>query len=198
MKILKIAVVAIGAIFVVLIIVSLFLPKAIHVQRKAVVHAQPAVVFGVVSNLHSWSAWDPWSSEDSTMKVDFEGPQTGVGSIRKWNSEKMGKGSMAIVGAVPNQSVDYVVDFGQKEKSKASMTMNPTADGTEVTWGMDLDFGGFPLFRYMGLMADKFIGTDFEKGLKQLDKYVGALPAPAPAAAPTTVATGDSSGVKAE
>lgn len=180
MKILKFILFGLLAVIVVLVVVSFFLPSKLHVERKNVVHAPAPVVYGLVSDLHSWSEWDPWSGQDPDMKVAFEGPQAGQGSVRKWESKKMGNGSMTITNAVPNQKVEYVVDFGGKQKSPATMVLNPTDGGTEVAWSMDLDFGANPLYRLMGLFADKMIGPDFEKGLQNLDNVATKLPPPAP------------------
>jgi len=58
----------------------------------------------------------------------------------------------------------------------ATYTITPEGQGTKVVWGFDTDLGSNPVSRYFGLMFDKMVGGDFERGLAGLKKYVESLP----------------------
>lgn len=197
MKALKIVFITAIVLSAIIFVVSLFLPSTAHVERKAVIHAPASTVFGLVSDLHTWSQWDPWSREDKDIKTTFEGPQAGNGSVRKWESTKVGNGSMTITGSVLNESVDYSLDFGGKGRAKSEMVLNNVADGTEVTWSMDVDLGTNPIFRFMGLRMDKIVGPDYETGLHNLDSLAQTIKVVVPAPATDTTAS-DSTATKAE
>jgi hypothetical protein len=51
-------------------------------------------------------------------------------------------------------------------------TFERAGGGTVVTWGIDADMGNSPIGRWMGLMMDRWVGTDFEAGLTNLKTVV--------------------------
>ena len=193
MKALKAILIVLVSLVALLFIISFLLPNKTHVERKGIVHAPPSTVYGIVNDLHSWTKWDAWSSKDPNMTVKFEGPETGVNSKRIWESKdkNVGSGNMIITANEPNKKITTLLDFGLASKPNATFDFKEVPEGTEVTWSMDMTFEGFAPKRYFGLIMDKMVGGDYEKGLANLDAYVKTLPPPAPptAAVPATDST---------
>ena len=46
--------------------------------------------------------------------------------------------------------------------------LTPNGGTTRVTWGFGADTGFNPVARYVGLLMDRAIGPDYEKGLARL------------------------------
>ncbi len=70
--------------------------------------------------------------------------------------------------------------------SKVEMLLAPEGNGTRVTWTLESAFGYDLAGRYFGLVLDKFVGADYEKGLAQLKAVVEKAPTPVlPPAEPT-------------
>lgn len=180
MKFLKILLFVILAIVVLLGVGSLFLPSQVHVERSKVIDAPKSALYNVVLDLHTWTAWDPWSQIDSNMVTTFEGEPNQVGMVRKWTSEheNVGTGSMTITDMETGEEIEHDLDFGEMGKAKSSFKFEEVEGGTKVTWGFDSDMGANPIAKYFGLMMDKMVGPDFEKGLNNLEAFVKNLPEP--------------------
>jgi len=52
-----------------------------------------------------------------------------------------------------------------------------TGGGSRITWSFDTSFEGNFAGRYFGLLLDRMIGSDYEKGLGRLKALAEAPPA---------------------
>ena len=152
------------------------LPANVHVERSAVVQADAGKIFPYVNSLRRFHEWSPWAERDPNMKLEFSGPEEGVGAKMAWSSEKgdVGSGSQEIVENTPNERVVTALDFGEMGKAKASFQLQPEETGTKVTWALDSELPANPLARWFGLFLDGMVGPDYENGLKRLKTKVEA------------------------
>lgn len=146
-------------------------PDTFHVERSATVSAPPAKIFAIIEDFKQWSAWSPWDKLDPNMKRTYSGAERGVGAIYAWEGNSdVGKGSMEITEAVPNEKMVEKLKFLEPFASQSTVTFTLTAKGqeTEIKWAMDGDneFMG----KLMGIFMDMdtMIGKDFEAGLANL------------------------------
>jgi hypothetical protein len=56
---------------ILLVIISFFLPGKVHVERTAVIRAEPAVIYGQVADLKNWPKWAPWFKNGSQHAGDL-------------------------------------------------------------------------------------------------------------------------------
>ena len=86
-----------------------------------------------------------------------------------WSSDNtnVGSGSQTIFEYDPPTHVASELDFGSMGKSVATWDLSPSATGTTATWGFKSDLDGIPA-KWFGLMFDRWIGADYEKGLAKL------------------------------
>jgi len=138
--------------------------------------APPQAVFPQVNDLHNWEAWSPWAKIDPAMKTTFAGPAAGTGAIYTWvGNSKVGEGRMTITDSRLNERIQIKLEFFKPFKAThmAEFTFKPEGSQTSVTWTMSgkNNFMG----KAFGLVmsCDKMIGSDFEKGLANLDEVVG-------------------------
>ena len=61
-------------------------------------------------------------------------------------------------------------NMGPMGKPRQTITVRAIDGGSEVTWRMDADMGGNPVFRVFGLFMDGMMGKIFDKGLANLAK----------------------------
>jgi uncharacterized protein YndB with AHSA1/START domain len=142
------------------------------VTRSAVMAAPPAEVFAVVSDLNRNKDWSPWMALDPNINVGVSGP-AGVGQRLTWASDNpnVGKGTQETIGFEQDKQVVAALDFGDMGKATATVQLVPEGEGTKVTWTLDSKLNNI-IERWFGLMYDKWIGADFEKGLANLKAYV--------------------------
>ena len=91
-----------------------------------------------------------------------------------WSSEhpNVGNGAQEIVESRANEMVKSRLTFeGFETPSYATFTLESANGGTRVTWSFDANLDSM-VGRYMGLMMDKWVGADYERGLARLKELV--------------------------
>jgi uncharacterized protein YndB with AHSA1/START domain len=174
----------IAAIALIIVGGSFLLPAQAVVTRSIEIAAPPDKVFAIVGDLRRFQEFSPWADLDPNIQYTFEGPESGVGQRMNWTSENkdVGSGSQTITKYEPSNFVEYQLDFGMRGKPVASFDLVPSTAGTKATWGFKANLDGIPA-KWFGLMFDRWIGADYEKGLFKL-KTLAEAPAPAPAPEP--------------
>ena len=160
---------------------SFLLPGHAVVTRSTEIAAPPDKVFAIVGDLRRFNEFSPWADLDPDIKYTFEGPEAGVGQKMNWTSANadVGSGSQTITQYEPPDFVELQLDFGMRNKSAATWDLVPSTAGTKATWTLKSDLNGIPA-KWFGLMFDRWIGADYEKGLAKL-KALAEKPAPEPA-----------------
>lgn len=166
----KILVVAVVALCGFLIYVALK-PSACTISREIVIQASPEALFSYINNSKKMNDWMPWQDSDPGVKMQYSGPEEGVGSKSSWDSNgKMGVGNAVVIESIPNKSVKTQLTYTKPmEMSQlAEVTLTPVDGATKVKWSVD-GHNGF-LFRLMGIImnVEKMVGGEFEKGLAKL------------------------------
>lgn len=145
------------------------LPGDVVLQRQTVIAAPPEKVFAIIGNMKRFNEWSPWADIDPSTAYAYEGPETGVGQKLSWQStdSRVGSGAQTIVEFVENRKIGTEVSFGDMGKATSSMELAPVGEGTGVTWGFKTELNGITE-RWFGLLFDRWIGADYEKGLARL------------------------------
>lgn len=182
MKFLKFLLLGLIGLFVLLAIIGQFLPSSARVERSIVIERSPDLIFPVVNSFERFNEWSPWHGIDPNAKYSYSGPASGVGANMKWSgNDQVGTGSQTITASEPDKRVAIELQFGDMTPSKVEMLLAPEGNGTRVTWTLESAFGYDLAGRYFGLVLDKFVGADYEKGLAQLKSVIEKAP---PAVAP--------------
>ncbi|MEM7353138.1 MAG: SRPBCC family protein, partial [Acidobacteriota bacterium] len=160
------------------VIVGLFLPDSVHLERSTTIAAPQSTVFALVNSFKRTNEWSPWAKIDPATVYDYEGPQQGVGAKMSWQSDHrdVGSGSQEITGSDPHQRVETHLDFGPQGTAEAFFDLAAAEGGTKVTWGFDSDFGYNLINRYFGTMIDSMVGASYEEGLASLKELAESLP----------------------
>jgi hypothetical protein len=168
--------IALGLIVVValLAIVGMFLPRNISVARSIEINAPAAKIYPHFANLGATVPWSPWLHHDPETKLEFNDIAEGVGAVMSWASDhkNVGSGTMTVLEAEQDKSLLVELDFGDMGGGMASWDLTEVNGVTTTTWGMETDMGAGPVGRWMGLMMDKWIGADYQKGLQNLKELV--------------------------
>jgi uncharacterized protein YndB with AHSA1/START domain len=145
-------------------------PSHVHVERTAVIAAQPKDVFPFAHDFDLWMKWNPWEAMEPTAKKEFSENRVGPGAWYTWKGEQVGAGKMTIASSEAPTKVVYDLEFTEPFTSSADITMtfSPVPAGTSVVWSYDAE-AGF-LDRGIGLVMDMdgMLGGDFDKGLASL------------------------------
>ncbi len=174
MKALKIIFGVLVIIIMIIIVIGLFLPSQINVERSITIQAQPSDIHPYMNDFRNWSKWTVWAKKDTNIANIYEGPEVGAGSIYKWSgNEEVGSGMLKMTRSDSNQGIwyDMSMEKGQFE-SQGSITYQPIGDSTEVTWTYHSDVGANIILKYVMVFFKPYVEHDFDEGLQGLKKLV--------------------------
>ena len=155
--------------YVILIGGGYLLPFEVTVQRQRVINVAPEKVFALVDGYKRFSEWSPWAELDPKTQYTFEGPESGIGAKMSWASKNpnVGVGTQTITELVKNSHVAFDLDLGNMGKGSAFWDLKPEGAGTLATWGFKMKLDSL-MDRWLGLLMDRFVGPDYEKGLAKV------------------------------
>ena len=164
---------AIVAIFILALGVSFVLPSDYFVERSIQIKAPKSKIIYQTVNLNEWEDWNPWHETDPKAEITYEGPTGAVGSRMRWDGPEMGVGEIEIVEIKPDQEVSYRFVIQEPRRLIGQGRINVTSVGNEflVRWTM---FGPLdsPFERLVGILMEQKLGSDFNRGLKNLKGFV--------------------------
>jgi hypothetical protein len=174
MKSLKWIALIVGLVVLVFVLIGWGLPARYHVERSVVIEAPLDAVYPVISRLKDWPTWTAWTTERyPDMKINFVGPESGVGAKYSWQGEHVGTGQLVLTDSDPARGIKFDLDFENGTfVSTGGIQLENVAEGTKATWWNEGALGVNPINRYCGLMMDSMMGPDFQTGLDNLKKKV--------------------------
>ncbi len=143
-----------------------------HVDRSIEINASPEQVHATVADFGTWTTWSPWLCAEPDAEVTVSENSSSVGSVYAWNGEIVGQGEMEHQRLEPGRLIDDEIRFQRpfKSISRVSFETEPANGGTRITWNMD---GKLPWFLFwMKPMMQRFIGMDYERGLRMLKEWI--------------------------
>lgn len=155
------------------VLVGILLPGTVDVTRTVEVDAPPEAVFLLLNDLEAWSEWASWGEVESRV----DGPAWGVGARRVWDDPALGSGSLTLVESRPPPGapdlrlpgIDYLVEVeGGAIRFEGTITVEPRAGGSLVTWSERAELGRNPLLGWTALGMEESQGRQLQDGLDRL------------------------------
>ena len=159
-----------------LIVIGLVLPNKLLVEKSTRIAASPITIFRLLNNFEQYPQWSPW--HDESMIYEQLGADQGVGAILNWQSDSKGEGQIEIVEAEPYKKISMRMGFAGQGSVNTIFLFEPSDRGTLVRWQYQLDLAAVenPFYRitgrYMALLMDDWIATDFDRGLDRLKRIL--------------------------
>ncbi|NQW29908.1 MAG: SRPBCC family protein [Ignavibacteria bacterium] len=178
MKILRRILWSLLGLVVAVMIVGLFLPSQVSIERSIVVKADAAEVYDLIANPTNFSKWSPWHEKDTAMEITFFDPLYGKGAGYTWKSEvsEVGSGRYEIISVDPGKQIDVEMNWDEMGPSFAKYIITQDPAGSKLVWTFEKDMGSWPLMRWMGLLMDPMLGSDYEKGLAKFKTVIEKAP----------------------
>jgi hypothetical protein len=146
------------------------LPVSYTVTRTLFIEAEADRIHTQLADLRSWPEWTPWNQQlDPTVRVQFSGPEDGVGSSYSWSGDQLGEGVLEITSSEMGRGIVYLLHFEGAPTADGVVQITSMKGGCEVLWKMSGDTAR-PLGPYLIPMMDSFIGADFEECLRGLQE----------------------------
>lgn len=180
MNMLKRLLIALLSLAVVFGLVGLLLPSRVAVERSIAVTSPPPAVFAALNGFQQFAQWSPWADRADDIEYRFGGALHGTGARMEWHSADpdVGSGSQEIIESLPYQRIAIALSFdGFDAPSRSEFRLAPaTNGGTELRWMFSADMGMNLIGRYFGLMMDRYIGADYERGLSRFKQWIESQP----------------------
>ena len=170
--------------FAAFIVTGYLLPTHAHVERSITIDRPANMLFTILNDYQYFRQWSPWVERDPNAEYIISGPDTGVGARLSWMGAPnlVGSGWQEIIASKPDEQIDIRLAYDSQGVSKSSFLLQPSGEATSITWVFDSDlteglniFDGF-MARYFGLLFDRWIGNDYEKGLAKLKQFAESQP----------------------
>ena len=168
---------SVGILMLLVVIVGVFLPATVRVERSIQIDAPAASIFALLNDYRQMNQWSPWVDTDPNAMYTISGPPRGLGATMTWDGRIVGQGGQVITTSIPYEQVVNSLNLGGGRIASSSFELRQSGDGTSVAWRFDRDFGLNLAGRYFGLMLDGIVGPDYEKGLVNLKAMAEQLPA---------------------
>ncbi len=178
MKILKYIGLGILSLLILLLVVSLFLPINVRVERSITINTEASVPFNLINNLEAFNSWSPWYNLDTTALYKYSDTLIGESAWISWisNNNKVGKGKLTILKNITNEVITTKLDFEDRESSLSEYNFSTQDNTTTLTWSMESNFGYNLIGRWFGLFMDDMIGADYENGLLKIKQICETQP----------------------
>ena len=168
----------------VFVVTGYLLPKRVHIERSIVVDRPAAMMFELLNGYQHYKDWSPWVARDPQAEFLVSGPDSGVGARLSWmgDPQLVGSGWQEIVASRPFERIDIKLDFDAQGVADTGFILVEEGDATHITWFFDSDltegvnFLDSFLARYFSLLFDRWVGGDYEQGLKNLKDFAESLP----------------------
>lgn len=172
MSILRSFLLGVVTLIAILGIISISLPRQIHIQRDIIINASAEETYEQLSDLRNWPKWLPGNHTDTGKALSYAGPT--VGSSLHWTSDRrsIGQSVVTIVEAEPPKKLVTNLEFEKNDKVHTTFTLVETEEGTKLTWHLEKYMGDNPIHKFSGLLIDSTVGEEFEDGLANIKKEV--------------------------
>lgn len=179
---------AIAAVFALLLVSGLILPRHWKVESQIRIHAPPAQIHPHVEDLRAWEHWTT-QHPDPTLRTSYSGPARGVGAERRYEGQRAGRGGTRITRSEERAGIWFESWVNSDvPNARGSITYEENLGSTLVTWS---DEGALP-FILGGFLRDSVqqgLRSHFERSLARLKDLAEGRTAPiTDTAAPTNAA----------
>ena len=148
-----------------------FLPAGYEISRSILIDKPAEVIFPLLNGGRAMDSWAPWKDLDPQLKMVFEGAETGVGSVSKWETTgPMGVGSATITESYPPTRVvtKLVYEKPMAMEQFCEFLITSEEAKSKVSWIARGENGFVGRLMYILMGVENMVGRDFEAGLGKL------------------------------
>ena len=160
---------------VLVVVIGLFLPSSVSIDRRTVIAARADAIHSHLNDFKRWTAWSPFDKADEDdpdeeIVYTYSGEESGVGARVSFTTKKMGDGMMRITESEPRKGIVYEISFdGGKSWFEGRFDLEDGSEGsTEVSWKWNADFGFNLIYRYTMIAARGTLEKSWDLGLARL------------------------------
>ncbi len=159
MRVIKLAILSFIFIFLLITLISLFIPGSIRISKATNIAADDRVVYTYVDELPDWKQWHPVLKnvpENEFVVLDD-------------SSVKVQGTSIRVVGRKNEEIItEMVTDNGRPIISVLKVIRHQEGDSSTLQWYMDFKLRWYPWEKFKSLFFENIYGFQMERGLENL------------------------------
>ncbi len=160
-----------AALFFILIVAGLFLPKNYTLTSERSFKAPISKIHKVIGDLRTWSNWNPWMKDETKVQFSVDSFE-GVGATQKWKGPD-GEGYVIFSHVDPKAGVAYDIQFENLPKATGRFDYLEGGDNqSKVTWLLSGTIP-FPIIGgYICLLMKFNLSKSMDEGLGNIAELV--------------------------
>lgn len=162
MKLLKLGLISLVALFALATLIGALLPSQVLVSRATNIKADPDSIMIQLQDIHQWKHW-------------VEGMNDSSVHIQSSDKAIIGRSQVSITHIGDTIVVsEWITGSKSKQLSTMQVINQPARQVTIVQWQFEQKVGWLPWEKLGTMMNDKILGPMMEKNLEQLRAYLEA------------------------
>ena len=159
MRVIKLALLSFIFIFLLITLISLFIPRSIRISKATNIGADDKIVYTYFDELPDWKLWHPALKNDPENEF----------AVLKDSSIKVQGTTIRVVERKNEQIItEMVTDNGRPIISVLKVIRHQEGDSSTLQWFMDFKLRWYPWEKFKSLFFENIYGFQMEQGLENL------------------------------
>lgn len=154
-------------VFVIIFLLSLFLPSSVTVSKTIDINASAESVKQQIIDFSQWKNWYPAFKDKNITVVKNPVPDNNLSSVTLTDTN--GKKITLILADTAQKKIVVQVHSSSSAKVDYQFILIPKMENqTELTWNISVHMSWYPWKKIQGILLDKFSGDQYVDALKDL------------------------------
>ncbi len=159
MRFIKLAIYSILFFFLLITIISLFIPSKVKISRAVDINSKKEIVMAMIKDPMRWSEWYPGGDSLSILYVEKKAEGLILDSSTR--------GSIILIET--NDTSAYALIKTKKSQINSVWSIHQGQDELiTLQWHLEFNLRWYPWEKFSSLFFDKIYGAQLERGLEQL------------------------------
>lgn len=159
MRVVKLAILSFIFIFLLITLISLFIPSTIRISKAINITPDDTTVYTYIEKLPNWKYWHPALKGISENEFQYSG-ETSV-KVKGTTIEIVDRKEQEVVTRMVN-------DNGRPIVSALKVIRHQQGDSSILQWYMDFKLPWYPWEKFKSLFFENIYGVQMEQGLANL------------------------------
>ena len=162
MRILKLGLISFLMFFLLITVISLFIPSNVRISKAINVASSNDSIWQQITDFNNWEKWNPFVSDTSikTKTISSDNNEMQIdGTTVRWRERK------------ENIAIADMTTQGHRAIESVWNTINySSSDSITIQWYLNFKLRWYPWEKFSSLMLEKSYGPALEKGLTNLKR----------------------------
>ncbi len=159
MRVIKLAILSFIFLFLLITIISLFIPATIKISKAINIAPDDTTVYTYIEKLPNWKYWHPALKDISENEFQYSGDA----------SVSVKGTTIRIVDRREEEiTTEMVTDNGRPIVSALKIIRHQQGDSSTLQWYMDFKLRWYPWEKFKSLFFENIYGVQMEQGLANL------------------------------